>query len=340
MPESFLDELDRQLNPDGFSEGEPSLAASLHLGMQSNPDQEAAVRRRAQQAGMSPELVRQSDEAGRLADVQGLLTGLDGFPRTQALMADPNNAAIAHDATESLTEIEREGGFFSRLGQSIMEFGEDIGDAITNPLGPSPYTIEGLENVFGEDGDIGAAFETGQLVHELGHAGHALKGQRGTSSPRVEELKKQMQGLGVTHDGFLGFLTSAAEILGQQYSSFTRPEAVQRVTAGGTLGAGAGLTGGPFAPITVPAGAVAGAISGTIAHVATDAMIVEGGHAYIDMVEKGVDTDTAAVLATGVGIINAGLEVLGTTAVVIPITAAAKTIAKRAMGTSGLSGRP
>ena len=326
MPESFFDELDRQLNPASVSEGAPSLATSLHLGLQSNPDQEAKVRRSAARAGMPPELVRQNAEAARVADVQGLVTDLGGYPLTQTLLADPNNAAIAHDATESLIEIEKEGGFFSRIGKSILEFGEDVGETVTN-IGK---TIGGV----GET--IGDAFEKGELTHRLGYEGYALKGatgpERATIDRRVQELKTQMEGLGVSNDGFLGFLTSAAEIVGQQFGTFSQPAAAQRIGLGGTLGAGAGLAGGLFAPVTVPAGAAAGLVTGTISHLATDAFVVESGHAYIDMIEGGIDTETAEVLATGVGTINAGLEILGTAAVAVPITKAAKAIAKRAMG--------
>ena len=319
MPDSFFDELDRQLNPTSFSGGPPSLVPSLHLGLQSNPDQEAKIRRSAANAGMPPDLVRQNAEAARVAEVQSLVTDLGGYPLTQALLANPDNAAIAHDATESLTAIEREGGFFSRIGKSVLEFGEDVGE-----------TIGGI----GET--IGGAFEKGELTHRLGYEGHALKGavgdERVTIDRRIQEIKAQMDGLGITNDGFLGFLTSAAEIVGQQYGTFSQPAAAQRVALGGAIGGAAGLAGGLFAPVTVPAGAIAGLAAGTISHLATDAFIVESGHAYIDMIEGGIDTETAEGMALGVGIINAGLEVLGTAAVAIPITRAAKAIARRAMG--------
>ena len=308
----LLDELERQINPVGVDGYDPGLEASLRLGLKSNPDKEAAVRRRAARVGMPSDLVRQSEAAARTADVHGLIQDMDTHPKTRSLMANPDNAAIAHDATDSLTKVEKEGGFFSRIGSSVSDFGGDIGDKIGN------------------------AFEKGQLTHRLGYEGHDLKDATGPDraiiSKRIEEIKTQMDGLGVSNDGFLGFLTSAAEIVGQQYGTFSQPEASQRVAFGGAFGGAAGLAGGPFAPVTVPAGAAVGLVSGTISHLATDAFIVESGHAYIDMIESGIDEDTAEVVAMGVGVINAGLEVLGTAAVTIPVTKAVKTLAKRAMG--------
>ena len=329
MADNSLLELERQLsNPIGL-DGEPTLEASLHLGLQSNPDKEAKIRKQAERAGIPSELVRGNEVAAREADVRGLITDMDEYPLTRNLMANPDNAAIAHDSTESLTEIEKEGGFFSRIGKAISDFGEDIGDAIEE----KNLTHHPKHDGFGFVGD---AFVKGRLTHRLGYEGFGLKDavtepDRATIKKRIQELEAQMKGLGVSNDGFTGFLTSAAEIVGQQFSSFAQPEAVKRIAFGGALGAGAGLAGGPLAPVTSPVGAVAGLASGAISHLAVDAFVVEGGHAYLDMIKKGIDKDTAGAVAMGVGTINAGLEVLGTAAVTIPITKAIKTLAKRGM---------
>ena len=341
MADSIFDALDRKVNPAGLTGANPSLAASLHLGLNSNPDKEAAVRRRAERAGMPASLVRGNERAGRTADVHGLIAGMDEYPVTRALMADPNNAAVAHDAVDSLTEIEKEGGFFSELGKDILAFGEDIGEDIitSNPVLGAVYDfyegkISDASDAF-ED-KIPDAFEQGQLTHRLGYLGHELQGATGENQVnierRVKELKTQMDDLGVSNDGWLGFLTSASEIIGQMHGTFTQPEAAARVALGGSLGATAGLAGGPLAPITVVAGATAGLTSGVVAHIMTDAFIVESGHAYLDMIESGIDKDTAEALATGVGIINAGLEIAGTAAVVVPIKKAAKALVRRAAG--------
>ena len=311
MPHGLLDELQRQANPLGLEGHDPALAASIHLGLKGNPDKEAQVRESAARAGMPPDLVRKNETAARAAEVHGLISEMDNFPLTRTLMADPDNAAIAVDATESLTTIEREGGVFSRVGQSVREFGNDIGEAVGN------------------------AFEKGRLTHSLGYEGYALKRttdnlERAAIDHRIQEIKVQMEGLGVSNDGFLGFLTSAAEIVGQQYSTFGQRKALERITTGAAIGAGVGVAGGPFAPITAPISIGVGVTSGIVSHLATDAFIVEAGHAYIDMVEKGIDTETAEVLAMGVGTINAALEIVGVSLVAAPLTKATKSLIRRA----------
>ena len=137
MPDDMLEELERQLNPVGLEGQDPGLAAALHLGLKSNPDKEADVRRKAGMVGLDPELVRGSETVARKAEVDSLITGMDGYPKTRTLIANPSNAAIAHDATESLTAMEREGGFFSRIRgvatdslDTVTSFGRDIGDCL------------------------------------------------------------------------------------------------------------------------------------------------------------------------------------------------------------------
>ena len=343
MPGNSLFELERRLDNSVDLVDEPSLGVSLHLGLQSNPDKEAKVRKQAEQAGIPPEVVRGNAVAAREAEVQGLIAGMDDHPLTRNLMANPDNAAIAHDSTESLVKIEKEGGFFSRIGKSILGFGKDIGESIESvgeKIGEVGETIGesilefggGVEDVVGKVGD---AFKQGRLTHQLGYEGFDLKNS--TAGPeqaaikgRIKGIKTEMDNLGVSNDGFIGFLTSASEILGQQFNAFSQPEASQRIAIGGVFGAGAGLAGGPLAPVTSAVGAGVGIASGAISHRLTDAFVVESGHAYLDLIEKGIDKDTAATVAVGVGVVNAALELVGTAAVVIPIAKATKAIAKRA----------
>ena len=316
---SLLDELERQTNPAGVDGYDPKLATSLYLGLESNPDKEAAVRQKAARVGMPPEVVRGSDAAARMADVHNIIKDTDGSPKTRNLMSDPANAAITHDDTKNLTLIERTGGLLKDIGNFAIDFGRDIG--------------EGIQDARDKTGD---AFEQGQLTHTLGYEGHELLmttgPEREVIEGRIDEIKTQMETLGVSDEGFLGFLVSAAEIVGQMHGTFSRPEAAGRVATGGIVGGSAGFAGGPLAPVTVSAGAVAGVISGTVSHMATDAFIVEGGHAYLEMIESGIDHDTARAVAMGVGVINSSLEILGTTAVAVPLTNAVKRLAKRAMG--------
>ena len=261
------------------------LGASLAISLSTNPDKEAEVRKQAQKVGVPAAAVRDSETAAKETLRQGLLRDMLGSPATQRRMSDPNIASIAHDDVDSLVGVEKVGGTF---------------------------------------GLIGDAFKQGQLTHELGYAGHELRQtdnpeRRAIIQNRVQGIDAELKRLGVSNDGWLGFLTSAAEIIGQQYEGLNNPDAAIRVATGGGLGAATGLAGGIFAPVTVPAGTAAGLTSGFLSHLATDAFIVESGHSYLELTRLGANQETAEALATGVGVLNAGLEMAGVALVVSPI---------------------
>ena len=109
---------------------------------------------------------------------------------------------------------------------------------------------------------------------------------------------------------FAGAVSGAMELIGQQARQFTHPRTVAAVGAAG-IGAFALGQAGPqvLAPeevITVP-GAMAAAFS---AGSAASNLEIEAGHAYNEMLEKGISEETARKVAWGVGGVNAGLELL------------------------------
>ena len=52
---------------------------------------------------------------------------------------------------------------------------------------------------------------------------------------------------------------------------------------------------------------------------AFDSYAIEGGSMYLDLVEEGMDDQTAKNIATGVGLANAGIEFIGLGYVTAPI---------------------
>lgn len=109
---------------------------------------------------------------------------------------------------------------------------------------------------------------------------------------------------------FAGAVSGAMEQIGQQARQFTHPRTVAAVGAAG-IGAFALGQAGPqvLAPeevITVP-GAMAAAFK---AGSAASNLEIEAGHAYNEMLEKGISEETARKVAWGVGGVNAGLELL------------------------------
>ena len=103
-------------------------------------------------------------------------------------------------------------------------------------------------------------------------------------------------------------ISGAFEMLGQQVRNITNP----RTLAITGSAAGAAAIAGQIGPqvllpeeiVTVPAAAAAGFAAAS----AGSALEMEAGLAYNEMVEAGISKETAKKIATGVGVVNAGLE--------------------------------
>ena len=292
MPTALADALLENTRPGGNA----VLESSLTLGSRSSPDAEAKVRRDAETLGIPASVVRESPEVANEVRTKSLADSLFDSPATSRLLSDPDNAALAHDDVENLQEVERQGGLLQKVGD---------------------------------------AWKHGRLVHELGRQGFNLKAEgdpeeRARIESTVHGIEQEMHGLGVSNDGWTGFLTSAAEIVGQMSKSLIQENTASMVAAGATTGAAAGAVGGPLAPVTSTAGAVSGAVAGLVSHLATDAFVVEAGHSYLEL--KGMETeeDVAQVLSSGVGFVNAGLEMVGMGLATRPVREALKPKIKRA----------
>ena len=202
-------------------------------------------------------------------------------------LIDPDFAAIAHDDTAHLSTLEN-------MFIGITELPE-------NSV---------------------AGWEAGKLTAELGRLGN--KAQRGNSTPeiaaRIVEINKRMKELHAEHG--VGFWNSAAEFVGQM--STTVPDAL---ITGGYTAMAAGTTAsmlsvGPqaaVAPITVGSATLAGFFAGFGGSMGTDAYIIESGHSYLEMINAGIEEDIAQYASTGVGLVNASLEVVGISFVAAPI---------------------
>ena len=319
------------------------LASSLSIGLSSDPDKEIEVREDAKALGVAPDAVRDQPEARTRASLSRIQSHVEGRrPITEDFLTDPDNAAIAHDDVETLTEIEEEAGFFGRLHdflhenvtEPLIEFGDDFEGALFS------------DTSVGEVVDLaGPAYTQGWIINRLGHAGHDLRNasdpvERERIHGKIADMQSEIENLGVSYEGWRGYITSAAEIVGQQAASLAQADAAKRVLTGATggtiAGAAIGFAAGPAAPIVAPitaaGGAVAGGISGLVSHLATDAFIVESGHSYIDLIEQGVPEPEAEILSVGVGVINASLEMLGMGMIAKPFTKAIKPVLNKALG--------
>ena len=300
MP-GLLDELEEYTQAEGLDGVNPALRSSVSLGLKKNPDEEIKIRERAKEANLPVISYGGAASAARNAEVTGIISKMGDSPVTKRFMSNRANAEIAHDDVDNLVVIEKEGSLFGGIKKFLNLFKDNIEEAT---------------------GAIKGAFDKGRITHQLGKAGHeqsAAKPEvRADIQEQIDSLRKTMDSLGVSDEGFLGFLTSAAEIVGQQFETFTQPEASVRVAAGAASGASLGLVGGILAPVTVTAGTGIGIVAGLTSHFAMDSFIQEGGHSYLELRNSGVSHDTARSIATGVGIINAGLELAGAKIVSTP----------------------
>ena len=320
--DNFLDELERELGEGseavGYAQG---LKGSLSTAFDKDPDKEMEIRRQAEQAGV-PEEVLHNPEARKQVEIENLTETLARRPVSQDFMSDPRNAALVMDDVEKLGEIEDESSFFGGLLNAMDEAHDFLHENVTEPI------VEfGEENIY----DPGkAAFTQGRMVHALGKAGHELRtetdpAEKAKINQRIRELQYDMEELGVSNEGWVGFVASAAEIVGQQVSSFAQPEAFQRLSQGALAGGMVGAAAGSVVPVVgtgigAGVGLAKGTIAGAVGHFATDAFIQESGHAYIELLEEeGIDQQAAENLAIGVGVINAGLEIAGVSMIAAPL---------------------
>ena len=320
--DDFLDELERELGEGsgayGYAKG---LKGSLSTAFDKDPDKEMEIRRQAERAGV-PEEVLHNPEARKQVEIENLTETLARRPVSQDFMSDPRNAALVMDDVEKLGEIEDESSFFGELLGAMDEAHDFLHENVTEPI------VEfGEENIY----DPGkAAFTQGRMVHALGKAGHELRtetdpAEKAKINQRIRELQHDMAELGVSNEGWVGFVASAAEIVGQQVSSFAQPEAFQRLSQGALAGGMVGAAAGSVVPVVgtgigAGVGLAKGTIAGAVGHFATDAFIQESGHAYIELLEEeGIDQQAAENLAIGVGVINAGLEIAGVSMIAAPL---------------------
>lgn len=105
-------------------------------------------------------------------------------------------------------------------------------------------------------------------------------------------------------------VSGAFEQLGQTWRQLTNPRTVTAVTGAMGVAALAGQAGPqallPEEVVSIPVAAGIGFMSGG----AINALEIEGGLAYNEMLEAGISKETAQKVALGVGTVNAGLELL------------------------------
>ena len=176
--------------------------------------------------------------------------------------------------------------------------------------------LQGLEKLFDDfksiPENVAQGWEKGRLNVRRGKIGtmklygntdEDLDFELADINKRLEEIEKD--GTGIFEEGF--------SIIGQ-YSE-TLPDALEIGLYTGAASGVAGAVTGPGSIFT----AKGGFIVGFLGSMAFDSYAIEGGSMYLDLLEEGLDGQTSRNIATGVGLVNAGLEFVGLGSVTQPI---------------------
>ena len=152
------------------------------------------------------------------------------------------------------------------------------------------------------------SFKQGYNNASLGQeAWKAMHGQENEMDKYAEELRSDDYNF-ETDIWWKNAVSGAAQQLGQWGRQMNDPETLALATGMGGAAFLAGLAGPqalvPEEIVTVPGAFLAGMTAGN----AKTNMEIEGGLAYLEMLENGVSEKTAKTIATSVGAVNAGLE--------------------------------
>lgn len=270
------------------------LDATISTAVRQDPNRAGEAQRLAAETGVPSDIAGRNIEELRQRAIEQRIRQMR-LAQTNPVLArqlrDPEFAAIAYDQVENLSTTE-----------SIFRWFQEIPE------------------------DLQIGWEAGRLTTELGYLGERAMTGRATDEDmaRIGSLQQRLQEL----RGSEGFLESAAKIIGQQAD--TLPEALEYGAytgmGAGTIAAIAGQAGPqvaiPEEIITVPSATIGGFFAGTMAKMGEQSYRIEAGHAYLDMIEAGVDRDVAVNVGVGVGLVNAGLEVVGLGFVARPIKSA------------------
>jgi len=264
---------------------EQGLRSSAKAVEEQTPDRAAEVARLAQGTGIAPAVVeRNFDQIKKRAAFENtpFQKILAETPKLAEFISEPANLAIVKDDLEQLGAIEW---------------------LLT---APSRSFARGMHQI-----EV-AQLRSASLARELTQHEH----------DRLSSARYHMKAggkLGVGDSWFRGAVSGASAQLPILFGAVLKgaERAIPAGVAAGTAGAMAGSVGGVTA---IPAGALtftAGATAGMIAGGAEFGFQLEAGLAldefldYTDELQQPIDPNAAKAAAIGVGVLNAGLEVVG-----------------------------
>ena len=288
------------------------LDVSLRQAHETTPEEHTNVLRVSEDTGLPADVVgRNLTEIEQKTGAQKAKESLVKAPLTGKFLSDPNNAKIAHDDINTMSDAEdlMLAGFEGAWYMGMEEATEDLPDVI-------PAEQQGLFSA------TTAAYRRGQYMVRRGYIGAKIRDKElPQDKAQLEAIEGRMKDLGEAPEGFLSYLASTAEIVAYMVEPLKEPEAGALIAAGGAAGS-----------IIPGAGTVAGMGTGYVAHLYNSSRMIEGGNHYADMIEAGHSHEVAAPNSHIVGHANALLELGGLKVVSAPF----KKIAKKVIGEAAI----
>lgn len=169
--------------------------------------------------------------------------------------------------------------------------------------------LDNLETTESTFGWLKRNVQAGQAANMRGYIG--TRKALGIATPEEEESLIALEQLQREANMDAGVAGNVAQTVGQMVDTVSTAAAIGGAAAAPMLALG------PAAPIAAPK-------AFTIASGAalfTQSAMIEGGNAYLDMIDNGYDHQTAAAVALGIGLVNGSLELVGASAVSKPFKA-------------------
>jgi hypothetical protein len=252
-----------------------NLNASL-VGVRTvNPDEAAKAMRLGRQLDLPPEVVRADMRRAEEQEYLDRLRSRDILRNDPVLanyLANREFANIAHDDIDNLTAIERTFKFFRDIPTGLSE-------GYTKAVSQS---------------------EMADIIERQRQRGGYLEEYEKAA---LESYNRELAALSVE----TGLAEAGAYLFVQQAEGW-KQEDIDIILAGGVIGGGAGLVGGPLAPATVPAGMALGLKAGLSTAFINRSLRMERALLYAEL-EPELGHDLANQIATGVGVLNASLDV-------------------------------
>ncbi len=296
-----------------------------------NPDTRAEATRFSLRTGLPVDIVERNLDQVRQAVSQADFDP-EKFRTTNPVVArwlaeDIENAKVAQDDLEPLGLIER------LLGRWEVN---------TKGYGRSELPVLSFRQT--APGRLQRSYHRGTMINERGEIGMRLL--MGEESPelraRAKELTLALAEPQPEAEGFFERMArSAAEILPS--IAYSATQGLAGAGGGAVAGASAAALAGQAGPqvavpeevITVPAAAASGAVVGSVASAFRASASLEGGNAYLDMLEvtdragNPMDPTVARAASFAVAIASGTLETVGLGAITQPFRRAAAQTARR-----------